>query len=255
LHLGETIFSCDLERAGFEQGRSMVRETEVQPNWRGVLAKIPIFASFGGSDLDRLAACAHERRIRRGETLMRAGDPGLSMMIVIAGEVRVVLAGVSGHEQIVSTLGPGSIFGEIALLDGKPRTADVVAATNGKVLTIERTAVLRLLEQHPEFGLRLIEGLCGRLRATLVQLESMVFQDVATRLAASLLGLAQGKAPRRLDITQAALGQLVGASREIVNKRLRALAAQGIVALSPGRILLLDEARLTQMIPVRVAGA
>jgi CRP-like cAMP-binding protein len=83
----------------------------------------------------------------------------------------------------------------------------------------------------------------------------MVFQDVATRLAASLLGLAQGKAPRRLDITQAALGQLVGASREIVNKRLRALAAQGIVALSPGRILLLDEARLTQMIPVRVAGA
>ena len=67
----------------------MVRETEVQPNWRCVLAKIPIFASFGGSDLDRLAACAHERRIRRGETLMRAGDPGLSMVIVIAGEVRV----------------------------------------------------------------------------------------------------------------------------------------------------------------------
>lgn len=177
------------------------------------------------------------------------------MMALLRGSVRISTGSADGREVVLNTITAGEVFGEIALLDGKPRTADVVAATNGKVLTIERAAVLRLLEQHPEFGLRLIEGLCGRLRATLVQLESMVFQDVATRLAASLLGLAQGKAPRRLDITQAALGQLVGASREIVNKRLRALAAQGIVALSPGRILLLDEARLTQMIPVRVAGA
>ncbi len=224
------------------------------PGWREVLAKIPLFAGFSGDDLDRLAACAHERRMRRGEILLRTGDPGHSMMIVILGEVRVQLGGIAGQQQIVSTLGAGAVIGEIALFDGKTRTADVVAATNGRLLTIDRAPLLALMADEPRIALRVIEGLCARLRGTLGQLESMVFQDVATRLATSLLSLAQGKPPRRLDMTQAALGQLVGASREIVNKRLRALAAAGIITLSPGRIVLVDEARLAAMIPGRVKG-
>ncbi len=226
----------------------------IVPGWREVLAKIPLFAGFSGDELDRLAACAHERRMRRGEVLLRTGDPGQSMMIVILGEVRVQLAGVAGQQQIVSTLGAGAVIGEIALFDGKSRTADVVAATNGRLLTIDRAPLLALMAEEPRIALRVIEGLCARLRGTLQQLESMVFQDVATRLATSLLSLAQGKPPRRLDMTQAALGQLVGASREIVNKRLRALATAGIITLSPGRIVLMDEARLAAMIPGRVKG-
>jgi CRP-like cAMP-binding protein len=237
-----------------QEPKFMSRETESQPGWQGVLAKIPMFSGFAPADLDRLSACAHERKIRAGETLMRAGDPGNAMMVVILGEVRVLLAGSAGQQQIVTTLGPGSVVGEIALFDGKTRTADVVAATNGKVLTLERAALLRMLESDPHFALRVIEGLCGRLRSTLTQLESVLFQDVATRLATCLLNMASAKPPRRLDITQATLGQLVGASREIVNKRLRALASQGIVSLSPGRIVLLDEARLAQTIPNRTAG-
>jgi len=221
--------------------------------WRAVLARIPIFAGFAANDLDRLAGCARERRMRRGETLMRAGDPGPSMMVVIQGEVRIMLGGISGREQIIDTLGAGSVFGEIALFDGKPRTADVVAITNGRVLTIERADLQNLIARDPLFALRVIETVCARLRSTTVQLEALLFQDVATRLASSLLALAQGPAPRRLDMTQAALGQLVGASREIVNKRLRAWENAGIVALSPGRVTLLDEPRLARLIPGRVA--
>jgi len=224
---------------------------DIAPPWRGILAKAPLFAGFAAADLDRLGATAHERLVRRGEVMMRTGDPGLFMMIITLGEMRVVLPGEAGQEQTITKLGPGAVIGEIALFDGQPRTADVVAATNGKVVVIERAEVLRLLAQDPQFALGVIVQLCARLRGTLSQLESMVFQDVATRLAASLLRLAQGKPPRRLDITQAELGQLVGASREIVNKRLRAFAAAGIIQIVPGRILLLDEAQLAAMIPGR----
>ncbi len=222
---------------------------ETAPDRRAALAKIPLFAGFAPEELDRLATIAREKRMRRGEVLMRAGDAGLCMMIVMAGEARVVLAGESGQEHVINTLGPGAVFGEIALFDGRPRTADVVATTNGKVLVIERAAVLRLLARDPCFAQGVISGLCAVLRGTIGQLEAMVFQDVATRLAVCLLRLAQGTAPRHLDLTQAQLGQLVGASREIVNKRLRAFAAAGIVQLSPGRIILLHEAPLAAMLP------
>ncbi len=213
-----------------------------------MLAKIAPFAGLSPEQLDRLGRLAQERRMRRGEVLMHCGDPGLFMMIVTQGEVRVSLSDEDGHEQILNTLGPGAVIGEIALFDGQTRTAGVRAATNGRVLVVERAAVLRLLEQDSQFALGVIQGLCTRLRDTLGQLEASAFQDVATRLAAGLLRLAQGGPPRRLDMTQAELGRLVGASREIVNKRLRALAADGIIALSPGRITLLDEAKLNAML-------
>jgi CRP-like cAMP-binding protein len=175
------------------------------------------------------------------------------MMVILAGEVRVMLADAEGRDQIINTLGAGAVFGEMALFDGRPRSADVVAATNGRLLVIERGLVKRLLESDPRFAAQVIDILCGRLRATLVQLDAMLFQDVATRLATSLLGFAQGAKPRRVDMTQAALGQAVGASREIVNKRLRAWEAEGILSLSPGRVVLLDEAALFNRGPGRSA--
>lgn len=218
--------------------------TEALAGWRGLLGKTKLFAGFEADELDRLLAQARERKMRRGEVLLRAGDPGDSMMAILLGEVRIVLADAEGHDQIINTLGVGAVFGEMALFDGKPRSADVVASTNGRLLVIERGPVQALLAADPRFAARVIEILCGRLRDTLVQLDAMLFQDVATRLATSLLGFAHGARPRRVDMTQAALGQAVGASREIVNKRLRAWEAEGIVGLSPGRVFLLDEVAL-----------
>jgi len=214
-------------------------------DWRVVLQGLPIFAGFADADIDKLAAAAQGRMMRKDETLIRTGDPGAFMMIVLAGEVRVMLTAASGRQQIVNTLGPGAVIGEIALFDGQPRTADVVAATKGRLLTIERVAMQRLIEEDAKLALRVIEMLCTRLRNTMVQLESMLFQDVASRLAASLISLSKGN-PKRLDMTQAALGTLIGASREIVNKRLRQLERDGAVALSPGRVVILDEALLAE---------
>lgn len=223
-------------------------------NWGHVLAKIPLFAGFGEAELVQLGGLARERRMRRGEVLIRAGEAGHFMLVVLLGEVRVSLGGASGQEHVVNQLGAGAVFGEISLFDGRARTADVVAATNGRLLVIERATVEGLLARESPFARSVIIGLCAMLRDTMAQLEAMVFQDVATRLAMSLLRLARGERPRRLDITQAELGQLVGASREIVNKRLRAMAAEGIIELSPGRIVLVEESRLAAMLPGKVAG-
>jgi CRP-like cAMP-binding protein len=213
-----------------------------------MLAKVPLFAGFEPGDIKWLASHAREQKMRKGEVIMRAGDPGLSMMAVLLGEVQVVLASVAGQDQTINILGPGAVFGEMALFDGHPRSADVVARTNGRLMVIERAPVQQMMQNDPRFALRVIEMLCARLRGTLGQLDAILFQDVATRLAVNLLNMAQGsKSPRYVDITQSALGQIVGASREIVNKRLKALSVQGIVAVTPGRILLLDEARLFKL--------
>ncbi len=229
--------------------QSLISDDRTASQWGSLLAAIPMFSGLGAEGIGKLLDCSHERRMQRGEFLMRAGTPADSMMVIMHGEVRVMLSSRAGQDQIINAMGAGAVFGEIGLFDGKPRTADVVAVTNGRLLIIDGPALQSLLIRDPQFAVGVIKIICGRLRSTLVQLESMIFQDVATRLASSLLELAQGAPPRRLDMTQAALGQLVGASREVVNKRLRALEAAGILALSPGRVIILDEIRLAEMIP------
>ncbi|MHB1305228.1 MAG: Crp/Fnr family transcriptional regulator [Acidiphilium sp.] len=223
-------------------------ETAARHDRRRLLARIPLFAPFTDTDLDALLSCAHERPMRAGETLFQRGDPGVSMMAILAGEVRIVLPGVAGNDQDLNVLGPGAVFGEIALFDGKTRSADAVAATNGRLLVIERAATLRLMERDPAFARRVIEIVCLRLRATLAQLDSMVFQDVGQRIAAFLLQRHEERGLSHVDITQSALGRIVGSARETVNRRLRDLEAQGLIALSPGRIVIRDPARLTRLL-------
>jgi CRP/FNR family cyclic AMP-dependent transcriptional regulator len=211
---------------------------------RQLLARAPLFAPFAPDDLDALFGCAFERAMRRGETLFQRGDPGMSMMAILAGEVRIVLPSASGQDQVLNLLPAGSVFGELALFDGKPRSADAVAATNGRLLVIERAAALRLMERDPGFARRVLEIVCLRLRATIAQLDSLLFQDVSQRICLYLLQCHAERGQSRIDITQSALGQIVGGARETVNRRLRGLEADGLIALSPGRITITGLDRL-----------
>ncbi|MDD2876478.1 MAG: Crp/Fnr family transcriptional regulator [Acidiphilium sp.] len=215
---------------------------------RRLLARIPLFAPFEPADLDALFSCAYDRSMHAGETLFQQGDPGISMMAILAGEVRIVLPSESGQDQVLNVLTQGSVFGEIALFDGKPRSADAVAATNGRLLVIERAATMRLMERDPGFAHRVVEIICARLRATIAQLDSMVFQDVTQRLAAYLLQRHDERGLARVDITQNALGRVVGSARETVNRRLRDLEGQGMIALSPGRITIIDRKSLAALV-------
>jgi len=186
--------------------------------------------------------------MKSGETLFQRGDPGLSMMVILSGEVQIALPSEAGATQILNMLRQGDVFGEIALFDGKPRSADAIAVTNGRLLVIERAATLRLMEQDTGFAHRVVEIVCARLRATITQLDSMVFQDVTQRLAAYLVRRQTECGLPRIDITQSALGQVVGSARETVNRRLRDFESQGLIALSPGRITIVDRRGLEQLI-------
>jgi CRP/FNR family cyclic AMP-dependent transcriptional regulator len=149
---------------------------------------------------------------------------------------------------VLNVLTQGAVFGEIALFDGKSRSADAVAVTNGRLLVIERAATLRLMEQDSGFAHRVVEIICARLRATIAQLDSMVFQDVNQRLIVYLLQRHDESGTPRIDITQSALGRVVGSARETVNRRLRELETGGLIALSPGRITIINRPRLAALV-------
>ncbi len=214
-----------------------------------ILSGNPLFAALDRTDLETLAAFASERPMRKDETLFRRGDPGSFMIAVLQGEVRIVIPSATGKDRIIRVMGAGEVLGEIALLDGAPRTADAIAVTNGRLLVLERRDVLPRLRQSPDLCIRVVELLCRRLRATSRQVEDLVFHDVATRLAAQLLELTANHPRHLVDITQKELGAMVNATRESVNKTLRGWEEQGIVALSPGRVTVKDPQRLTRFAP------
>lgn len=213
------------------------------------LAAVPLLAPLPAAELEALARLAHERTAAHGEWLFRRGDPGDYLLVVLAGELRVSVSGVDGREQILRSLGPGDVVGEIALLDGSPRSADAVAVTRVRLLVVDRRSVLQEVARNGEFALALMRLLCKRLRATSSALEAMLFHDSATRLAAALLQLSGGREGARVDLTQSQLGEVVGAARETVNKKLRVWEKEGVVALSPGRIIVKSLAKLTALLP------
>ena len=210
---------------------------------RSLLAPLP------AAELEALARLARERMAANGEWLFRRGDPGDYLLVVLAGELRVSVSGVDGREQILRTLGPGDVVGEIALLDGRPRSADAVAVTRVRLLVVDRRSVLNEIAHNGEFALALMRLLCNRLRATSSALEAMLFHDSGTRLAAALLQLSGGREGARVDLTQSQLGEIVGAARETVNKKLRSWEKEGVVTLSPGRIIVELLAKLTALLP------
>ncbi|HTU53230.1 MAG TPA: Crp/Fnr family transcriptional regulator [Acetobacteraceae bacterium] len=213
------------------------------------LAAVPLLAPLPAAELEALARLARERTAAHGEWLFRRGDPGDYLLVVLAGELRVSVSGVDGREQILRSLGPGDVVGEIALLDGRSRSADAVAVTRVRLLVVDRRSVLNEIAHNGEFALALMRLLCNRLRATSSALEAMLFHDSGTRLAAALLQLSGGREGARVDLTQSQLGEIVGAARETVNKKLRSWEKEGVVTLSPGRIIVKSLSKLTALLP------
>lgn len=192
---------------------------------RAFLSGHPLFGALDRAAQERLAAFARERPMQAGEVLFRRGDTQSFMLAVIAGEVRVTIPSAEGRERSIATFHAGDLLGEIALLDGRPRTADAVARTDGRLLVFERRDLLPVLRAAPEMALALIAMLCARLRRTSDQVEEQSFLDLPTRLARALLRAADGAG--RVSATQQELAEMVGATRESVNRRLRAWEEAG----------------------------
>jgi len=214
---------------------------------RQVLRRSALFAHLGDEETDAILAHARIAKYAAGDQIVVKGDPGDSMMAVLKGHVSISTASPAGRHVVLSVLHDGDIFGEIALLDGKERTADVNALTDCEILIVPRRSLWSLLERRPDICIDLMLVLCERLRHTNQQVEDLAFLDLESRIAKVLLRLAdesragtmQAK-PVAVRISQRALGELVGGSRETVNKYLHVWKQLGIVSVEKGAIVIRD---------------
>jgi CRP/FNR family transcriptional regulator, cyclic AMP receptor protein len=193
--------------------------------------------------LDRIGSYMKIRKIPRGATIFNKGDPGTGLFGILNGSVKISVASADGRDIVLNILQAGEIFGEIALLDGRPRTADAIAMSDCELMVIERRDFIQFLRSQPDMSLKFIEILCARLRHTSEQVEDLTFLNLPTRLAKALLQLTsqvEASAPRRkVAITQREISQIIGRSRESTNKQLRAWAKRGWITLDRGGLTVL----------------
>ena len=223
---------------------------------KALLRSHPFFTGLDGRIVERLVPRAITRKVKRGTLLFRKGDAGSNLYAVCAGAVRVSAPSDQGKDAIFNLIVPGEIFGEVAFLDGGPRTADAVMIEPGELMVVERRDFLPLLKDYPELALRLLEVLCGRLRRTSQQVEDIVFLGLEPRLAKALLYLYEHSSSRpsqKLKVTQRDLGQLIGVSREGVNKQLRSWQRRKWLKLERGGLVILAPDALRRLVTAQLA--
>jgi CRP/FNR family transcriptional regulator, cyclic AMP receptor protein len=220
-------------------------------NKLSVLRQHPMFRDLGSEALDQLCRYAKHTSLRRGATICSKGDPGNFLFIVISGTVKISVSSPDGRNAILNLINAGDLFGEVAVLDGQARTADAIANTNCEIFVLDRRDFLPFVRSQPELAMRLIELLCTRLRWTSDQVEQVILQDLPGRLASALLGLTDKRKlepqSQTIAITQQEISEMVGMTRESINKQLRAWAARGWVRLEHGAIVVLDGTSLREL--------
>jgi CRP-like cAMP-binding protein len=217
------------------------------------LQKTPLFSA-----LDEEAALALQKSmvpqsIKKGNTLFQEGDAGDRLYIVTEGKIKLSHASGDGRESVLMVLGPGDMFGELSLFDPGPRTATAVAVTDSQVLGLGNTDLNPWLAGRPEVAQKLLQALAHRLRRTNEAMSDLVFADVPGRVAKALLELGEKFGSKtdagiyvNHDLTQEELAQLVGASRETVNKALADFVSRGWLKLEARSVELLDLERLSK---------
>jgi len=213
----------------------------------------PLFAALDDEAQAALRQRMDEVSIGRGETLFAEGDPGDRLYVVSRGKVKLGRTAADGRENLLAVLGPGEMFGELSLFDPGPRTATATAVTAVTLHGLGHDDLQPLLLAQPQVAGRLLAALARRLRRTNEAMGDLVFRDVPGRVAKALLDLAERfgvEGDEGLlvthDLTQEELAQLVGASRETVNKALADFAARGFLRLEGRAVLILDIERLSR---------
>jgi CRP-like cAMP-binding protein len=197
-----------------------------------LLDKCVLFRGLSDQERTDLAAHARARTFAANEPIFHIGDLGCSVMGVVVGTVRISLPAPKGREIILADLSAGELFGEIAMLDGKQRSANATALTNCEVLALERRDVLPFLERSPKACLNLMQLLCDRIRRSDERMAEIAFFDLPARLARVLLRYpTQGRGTPRLSLSQRELAEMSGSTRENVNRCLRDWERHGILQL------------------------
>ena len=216
-----------------------------------VVLSAPLFATMEDADTRSLLASMKKIELSRGDVLFDEGQPGDRLYVIREGKIKLGRRSGDGRENLLAVLGPGEMFGELSLFDPGPRSLGASAVSDSVLYELEHSALIAALEENPGVAKHLLTALARRLRRTNEALADLVFSDVPGRVAKALLDLSKrfGETVDEgirvaHDLTQEELAQLVGASRETVNKALADFAGRGWVRREGRAVVLLDVDRL-----------
>lgn len=216
-----------------------------------VVRQAPLFAALDDEASDALRATMSRTDVGRGQILFHEGDPGDRLYVIVDGKVKLGRASGDGRENLLAVLGPGEMFGELSLFDPGPRNATATAVADTSLIALGSDDLLNWLTGRPEVARQLLRALARRLRRTNEAMADLVFSDVPGRVAKALLDLSErfGRPTDdglrvAHDLTQEELAQLVGASRETVNKALADFASRGWLRLEARAVVLIDVERM-----------
>ena len=218
-----------------------------------ILSRAGIFQGVDPVAVTNLIEDLESVRYPRGATIFEEGEPGDRLYIITAGKVKLARHAPDGRENLLTVMGPSDMFGELSILDPGPRTSSAVCVTEVHAATMNSEMLRKWIADHPEISEQLLRVLARRLRRTNSALADLIFTDVPGRVAKTLLQLAnrfgtqEGGALRvNHDLTQEEIAQLVGASRETVNKALATFAYRGWIRLEGKSVLIIDTEHLAK---------
>jgi CRP/FNR family transcriptional regulator, cyclic AMP receptor protein len=216
-----------------------------------ILARAGIFQGVGPRALSALLTQLRPVDFPRGHTIFAEGEPGDRLYIISSGKVKIVRRSADGRENLLTIMGPPDMFGELSVFDPGPRTSSVITITDVRAVWMDRDALHAWITERPQIAEQLLRVLARRLRRTNNDLADLILTDVPGRVAKQLLALGQrfgteqdGGLRVTHDLTQVEIAQLVGASRETVNKALADFAQRGWIRLDGKSVLICDSERL-----------
>jgi CRP-like cAMP-binding protein len=217
---------------------------------RRLLGNCVLFEGLSSNERSAISTCARMRTFDAGESIFAIGSPGDQMMAVLSGTVRISVPSSDGKELLLAIIQPGEVFGELAVLDGKERSADALAESSCTLAILDRRDILSFFERNPSTWLKIIEVLCHRLRRTDQVLAEVALLQLPTRLAKMMLRVTRSSSVEEMEkirFSQRELASMVGGTRESVNKCLRKWQTDGIVQVSERWIAITDRAALKRI--------
>lgn len=218
------------------------------------LATVPLFNGLDRTELEKFAEVTREKSYPKGSVILFEDDPGDSLFVVREGRVKVVLIGEDGREVILGVLGVGEYFGELSLIDDRPRSAHVIAMEDSNLLVLRREDFRNRVESSPRVAWSLLTELSRRLRRADDKIGGLVLLDVPGRIARLLLDLAEENGTNAIEktLTHQTIAQMIGASRETVSRAMKDFQDAGWITVERRRIAIADRAALEQRAQVRM---
>lgn len=220
--------------------------------FESILAQVPLFSDLPDEGLAELATKLHRRRFEHDQIIFHKNDPGSTLYIIISGKVKIALPSSDGENVLVALLSTGDFFGELSLFDGEPRSATSIATEPTDILTLDRDDLIKYLSESPKASTAILAELSLRLRRTDELLSDAAFCNLSTRLSKRILDLSDrygqpnenGETKINMRLRQQDLADMVGATRESVNKMLKTYKQKKLIDVQRGYITILDEAGL-----------